>query len=99
MSTQVQTLRAPPPITAVIGWLIPGAGFWVIGQRSRAVVVGITIVSLFLLGVLLGGLKVVDTPELFAGKTAFAAVLEKPWYIGQFFAGPIALPQRMAGAE
>jgi hypothetical protein len=51
-----------PPMVAAAGWLLPGAGYWMIGQRSRGVVVGITIIALFVLGLLIGGVRVLDVP-------------------------------------
>jgi hypothetical protein len=51
-----------PPATAVAGWLLPGAGYWMIGQRARGVVVGITIVTLFVMGLLIGGVRVLEVP-------------------------------------
>src|SRR5437588_682659 len=28
---------APPPLVALAGWILPGAGYWIIGQRTRVV--------------------------------------------------------------
>jgi hypothetical protein len=53
---------ASPPVVAAAGWLIPGAGYWLIGERARAVTVGVTIVALFLLGLLIGGVRAVQVP-------------------------------------
>ena len=39
-------------------WLVPGLGHWVLGQRSRAVILAVGIGSLWLGGVLLGGVGV-----------------------------------------
>jgi hypothetical protein len=49
-------------LVAAAGWFVPGAGYWLIGQRTRALVVGITIVVLFALGVLISGVRVIDVP-------------------------------------
>ena len=51
-----------PWLVAAAGWIVPGAGYWLIGQRTRAMVVGITILALFLLGVLIAGVRVIDVP-------------------------------------
>jgi hypothetical protein len=51
-----------PPLVALAGWLIPGAGYWLIGQRTRAVTVGITILSLFVGGILIGGIRAIQVP-------------------------------------
>jgi hypothetical protein len=52
----------PPPLVVLAGWLIPGAGYWIIGQRARALIVGITIITLFMGGVLLGGVRSLQVP-------------------------------------
>jgi hypothetical protein len=51
-----------PPLVALVGWLVPGAGYWLLGQRWRALVVGITVLVLYLLGLLIGGIRVIDVP-------------------------------------
>jgi hypothetical protein len=54
----------PPsaPLVVLAGWLVPGAGYWLIGQRARAVTVGVTIVALFLAGMLIGGVRAIQVP-------------------------------------
>ena len=54
--------RASPPVVAVAGWLVPGAGYWLIGERVRAVTVGVTIMILFGLGILVGGVRAIQVP-------------------------------------
>ena len=55
-----QTLS--PPLVALATWLLPGAGYWLIGQRSRALTIGTTIVTLFWLGLFVGGVRVLEVP-------------------------------------
>ena len=50
------------PIVAVAGWLLPGAGYWLIGQRARGTTIGVCILSLFVLGLLVGGVRVIEVP-------------------------------------
>jgi|SRR6267142_380909 len=80
----------PPAIVAFATWVVPGSGYWLIGQRGRALTVGITIVILFILGLLIGGVRVVEVP---AGvlSNPVNAVSQKPWFVGQILAGPITL--------
>jgi hypothetical protein len=52
----------PPPLVAIAGWLLPGAGYWLIGQRVRAIVVGVTIIVLFMSGILIGGVRSIQVP-------------------------------------
>lgn len=49
-------------LVAVLGWLVPGAGYWLIGQRWRGVAGGIAILFLFVCGLLIGGVRVIDVP-------------------------------------
>ena len=93
-----------PPIIAAAGWLVPGLGYWIIGERGRAMLAGISIGLLFMLGVLISGVRCIDVPSFDAkgqlvrskGKpqifdSPFKAVLEKPWYIPQILAGPLTI--------
>jgi hypothetical protein len=54
--------NVPAPVVALAAWLLPGAGYWLLGQRLRAVVVGLSIIALFIGGLLIGGVKVLDVP-------------------------------------
>jgi hypothetical protein len=64
-----------------------------IGQRTRGLVIGVTIITLFLLGTLIAGLRVVDAPNLLGvGIGGWASrILQKPWFIGQVLTGPIGI--------
>lgn len=90
---EVSTLLPPPPLVAVAGWVIPGGGYFLIGQRTRGTVIGVTIVALFVLGILIAGVRVVDAPNLFGagGGGWVGRILQKPWFIGQALMGPIGL--------
>ena len=51
-----------PFFVALAGWLLPGAGYWLIGHRTRGTVAGFTILLLFAAGIFIGGIRVVDVP-------------------------------------
>jgi hypothetical protein len=53
---------ASPVLVCLFAWLVPGGGYFLIGQRARAMVVGISIVALFLMGILIGGIRIMDPP-------------------------------------
>jgi hypothetical protein len=91
MAQRQQSLAVPAPLVALAGWCIPGAGYWLLGHRLRGMVIGITILALFIGGILIGGIRVIDVPKFTAAGNIFADVLEKPWYIGQILTGPICL--------
>ena len=52
----------PAALVGLAAWLVPGAGYWLLGQRVRALTVGITIVALFLFGLLIGGVRSLEVP-------------------------------------
>jgi hypothetical protein len=88
-----QLPKAPAPqapsaaLVALAGWLIPGCGYWLLGRRVRAVIVALCVVIIFAMGVLIGGVRVVDAPT----ELGFSPLLEKPWFIGQVLAGPLSI--------
>ena len=51
-----------PPLAALATWVVPGGGYWLLGQRGRALTVGITVVTLFVLGLLIGGVRALEVP-------------------------------------
>src|SRR5258705_9365185 len=89
--------NVPAPIVALATWVVPGSGYWLIGQRARALTVGISIVCLFVLGLLIGGVKVVETPPGLLSSPV-NAVSQKPWFVGQILAGPITLVSASIGS-
>jgi hypothetical protein len=83
---------AAPPLVALAAWAVPGAGYWLIGQRLRGTVIGLTIILLFLFGILIGGIRIVDAPSFAgAGWNPLPRLLTKPWFIGQALTGPLGL--------
>lgn len=62
MAQQDRGSNLPPPLIAIAGWLIPGAGYWLIGERTRAGVIFASILLLYLLGLLIGGVRVIEVP-------------------------------------
>ncbi len=84
-------LAPPVPLVALAGWLVPGAGYWLIGQRTRGLAVGVCVIALFLLGILIAGIAVVEAPGFGAGGCIVSRVLQKPWFLGQVMTGPLGL--------
>jgi hypothetical protein len=92
-------------IALALGWLLPGLGYAITpGERWRGVAAGVAIVSLYVLGLFVGGVRVIDVPGWRDGEkwtdgrgtwvlTAHprAAISESPWYLGQFMVGPVNL--------
>jgi len=87
----------PPPLVALAGWILPGSGYWLIGQRVRGLTIGITIIVLFGLGILVAGIRVVEAPDLNQPNSSmFSRVLQKPWFLGQALTGAIGLASAYA---
>jgi hypothetical protein len=62
MSDSPRSFSGPAPLVALLSWLIPGGGYFLVGQKVRGVVIGISIIMLFVLGILFAGIRVVDVP-------------------------------------
>jgi hypothetical protein len=62
MGSTDRASTASPPLVALLAWILPGAGYLLLGQRGRAMGVGITIIALFLIGLLVGGVRVIEVP-------------------------------------
>jgi hypothetical protein len=56
------SISRSPALVALASWLVPGAGYWLIGQRARGTTVGVTVVTLFVLGLLVGGVRSLEVP-------------------------------------
>jgi hypothetical protein len=91
VSDAVHPQAAPPPLVAIAGWIIPGAGYWLIGQRLRAITVGVTILLVFTFGILISGIRVVQAPEMSSSGSFMQRVLTRPWFIGQVLIGPVGI--------
>ncbi len=94
----------PPPLIAAASWVLPGLGYLLLGQRARGITVGVTVVVLFLMGLLIGGVRVLEVPGYDDKGNAmtvggswvmvaapFSELREKPWSIAQILAGPVAI--------
>jgi len=62
---------------ATIGaWLFPGLGYFLMGERKRAAILAVSIGLLWLLGILIGGVSVVDRRQ------------HPAWFLGQMLVAP-----------
>ena len=62
-----------------LAWAVPGAGYWALGDRRRALVVGVTIILTFVLGLYIGSIGVIDP------------LGARYWYAAQVLASPAVL--------
>jgi len=58
-------------------WVIPGAGHLVLREKTRGIIIFISIAALFTLGIYIGSIGIIDP------------VNEKLWYISQLLNSPI----------
>jgi hypothetical protein len=63
----------------VLAWVVPGAGYWAIGDRRRGLVVGVTILLTFALGLYIGSIGVIDP------------LGARYWYAAQIMVSPAVL--------
>lgn len=65
-------------VVGLAGWAVPGAGHWLIRERKRAVIILLVVLGLFVGGLYIGSLGVLETAQ-------------SAWYIfvGQILASPL----------
>jgi len=57
-----QGVSLPPVLVVLAGWLIPGGGYLLLGQKARGLTICITVLALFIGGLAIGGIRVIDVP-------------------------------------
>jgi hypothetical protein len=77
-SSPVGNSRLHWSLVALTGWLVPGLGHALVGQCRRGAVAGGTLATVFLLGLLIGGIDAVDRRN------------DTLWFAGQALFGPAA---------
>ena len=60
MSEVAQSQPQWNPHAAVASWILPGLGHVLLGQKKRGIVIGATILGLWLAGIFIGGISVID---------------------------------------
>jgi hypothetical protein len=55
-------LLASPATVAIAGWLLPGFGYVLLGQRIRGITIMVTVLTLYISGLLIAGIRVIDVP-------------------------------------
>lgn len=86
----------PAPLVALAGGIIPGGGYWLMGERWRGYVVGVTILCLWIMGLLVGGVRIIEVPGYddlgrpIANARLIEQLRDKPWSIAQVLVGPTA---------
>jgi hypothetical protein len=47
-------------IVGLLGWLLPGAGYFALGEKKRAIIIFVTICLIFCIGLYVGSIGVID---------------------------------------
>ncbi len=63
----------------LVAWLMPGAGYYLLNDVKRCMLVGVTIVLTFSLGLYIGSIGVIDKTH------------HKPWYVAQVMNSPVVI--------
>jgi hypothetical protein len=72
--------------TGALAWLVPGAGHFALNEKRRAIVIFVSIVLTFLVGLYVGSVGVIDP------------VHAKPWYAAQVMNTPLVMLLGRIGA-
>jgi len=62
---------------ALLSWIVPGAGHFLLKERKRSVIIFVAIVTTFCIGLFIGSVAVINP------------VSAKPWYFAQIMASPV----------
>ena len=66
-------------IVGLLSWLIPGAGYFLLKEKKRAIIIFVTIVLTFCTGLYVGSIGVIDP------------VGARPWYAAQIMNSPMVV--------
>ena len=97
--------RAPVWAAVLAAVALPGLGYAVLGERTRGAVAGVTVLLLFVAGLLVGGVRVVDVPgyderggrQVVAGSDGGPAWVLTSRPVAAVLAKPWAVPQLLVG--
>jgi hypothetical protein len=66
-------------IVALLAWLVPGVGHFVLKEKKRAIIIFVTIVMIFSTGLYVGSIGVIDPVGAW------------PWYLAQIMNSPMVI--------
>ena len=74
-------------IVGLLGWLVPGAGHFIINKKKHALIIFIFVIITFVIGLYIGSLAVIDPTG------------SKPWFAAQMMSTPaVAILAHMSEA-
>jgi hypothetical protein len=53
--SEIEVSRTPPSLALLAGWLVPGAGHLLLGKWIRALLIAVSIIAMFAIGIALQG--------------------------------------------
>ncbi len=65
-------------VVGLLGWVVPGAGYFVLGEKKRAIIVFTAIILTFCLGLYIGSIGVIDLFGTSAIYVKVAQVMNPP---------------------
>jgi hypothetical protein len=51
-----------PAVVAVAGWILPGFGYVLLGERARGITIMVAVLTLYISGLLIANIRVIDVP-------------------------------------
>jgi hypothetical protein len=66
-------------IVALLAWLVPGVGHFVLKEKKRAIIIFVTVVMIFSTGLYIGSIGVIDPVGAW------------PWYLAQIMNSPMVI--------
>ncbi len=91
------------PHAAVAGWIVPGLGHLILGQKKRGVILCIAILALWLSGIFIGGISVIDKYDRLDSDAGSTKPARSWWFFGQAMIAPSfivdAVRSRMAAGH
>jgi hypothetical protein len=54
--------KPSPALVALAAWIVPGSGYLLLKEKARGLTIGISVLALFFLGLLVGGIRCLDVP-------------------------------------
>jgi len=64
-------------IVGLLGWFLPGGGYFFLNEKKRAIIIFVTIALTFFIGLYVGSIGVIDP------------IGAKPWYMAQIINSPL----------
>jgi hypothetical protein len=80
-----QVGNANPVLIGLAAWALPGLGHWLLGQRSRAIVLFVTIMLTYWTGIAVGGVRYTIDPTG-----------NRLWFVAELGAGPQGIAAYLA---